>query len=93
MRIGTMGLNPTICSFEQARVKMKHITMISLLLISCLLFSPLTFAADSSGQRNEWEKTVEAAKKEVKRAPMSKSIRLFLLFFAVTVSTSVQVDR
>jgi iron(III) transport system substrate-binding protein len=43
---------------------MKHISTISLLLISGFLFSPATFAAESGGQRGEWKKTVEAAKKE-----------------------------
>jgi iron(III) transport system substrate-binding protein len=45
-------------------LKMKRITTISLLLISCSLFLPLTFAAESSSQRSEWERTIEAAKKD-----------------------------
>src|SRR5712691_8366863 len=40
-------------------------SLLSLLLIFSVVFSPVTFAAESGrGRSGEWEKTVEAAKKE-----------------------------
>ncbi|HEY3150791.1 MAG TPA: hypothetical protein VGK65_03905 [Candidatus Binatia bacterium] len=43
---------------------MKSVTAILLFLILCFDRSPVSFAAESSGSRGEWEKAVEAAKKE-----------------------------